>query len=533
MRLDPSASRSLAAAPPVRRGVLLAALAFGAVSVAAAGDPSVVRITRPAADEILYGPTRIAAEATSDSGVAQVLFYLEPVPQPICSDRETPFTCEFDAGTEFQGRTIRVRALDERGLFLGAAVVETYAFPKPERVVERIVQVPVVAADKDGSPLDLVESDLECYYSSQPCEALGLEPIVEKKTLPLSILVLVDVSPSVNADRDAVLDAINAIIDFFPDRGAVAVAEFARHYQRLGPFTTDRDELRQQVERLSVDVPYTCLLRALGHALDNLGAREGHRALFVVSDGEDTCGKTDSAMLLHIVELSRSVAVPIYVYRLKESIAGRARLYGDRSYEGLARETGGRLFATGNLYGIGRSFGDLITDLNTTWMVDIALPSSVPPGRPRRLELEVIGVDGAQLRYPQYWDPDSTELSMIGFLDSESAETRYWAARSLKNSRSLDALRKLVSAARRESHETARIEQLDAILAITAAFLLHGDEQDQRAALDAVESLAKTEPDALQLLQPALAVYRKTDAPERLKKRASAFLSEARTPGTE
>lgn len=512
---------------------MLAALAFAAVSVTAADDPSVVRITGPGADEILYGLTRVTAEATPGSDVAQVLFYLEPVPLPICSDHETPFTCEFDAGTEFQGRTIRVRALDDRGRFLGADVVETYAFPKPERVVERIVQVPVVAADKDGSPLDLNESDLECFFGSQPCEALGVEPIIEKKTLPLSILVLVDVSPSVNADRDAVLGAVNTIIDFFPDRGEVAVAEFARHYQRLGPFTTDRDELRQQVDRLSVDVPYTCLLRALGHALGNLGVREGHRALFVVSDGEDTCGKTDSAMLLHIVELSRSVAVPIYIYRLNEAPSGRIRLYADRSYEGLARETGGQLFATGNLYGIGRSFGDLISDLNTTWMVDIALPASVPPGRPRRLELEVAGVDTARLRYPEYWDPHSTELSRIGFLDSESAETRYWAARSLKNSRSPEALRKLLSACRRETHETARLEQLDAILAITAAFLLHGDEQDQRAALDAVKPLAKIEPDALRLLQPALVVYRKTDAPARLKKRAGIALSEAQTPGTE
>jgi len=541
MRSGQSAPGSSGAAPPLRRGVLLAALACTAASVGTAGDSSVVRITRPSPDEILYGRTRIAAEATADSGVAQVLFYLEPVPRPICNDREVPFTCEFDAGTEFQGRTIRVRALDERGRFLGAAAVETYAYPKPERVVQRVIQVPVVAADQDGNPLDLGQNELECVYGSKPCEVLGFEPIVDKKTLPLSILVLVDVSPSVNANRDEVLEAINAIIDFFPDRGAVAVAEFARHYQRLGPFTTDRFELRRQMDRLAINVPYTCLLRALDHALDNLGAREGHRALFVVSDGEETCDsritggshsshfQTSAAMLAHIVELSRSVAVPIYIYRLKEFTASPVRFSADRSYEGLARETGGRLFATGDLYGIGRSFGDLIVDLSTTWMLDIALPASVPPGRPRRLELEVIGVDAARLRHPEYWDPDSTELSRIGFLDSESAETRYWAARSLENSLNPDALRRLLAAARRETHDTARIAQLDAILAIAAAFLLHGDEQDQRTALDAVESLEKIAPDALQPLQPALAVYRKTDAPERLKKKASAFLAETRS----
>jgi len=229
-------------------------------------------------------------------------------------------------------------------------------------------------------------------------------------------------------------------------------------------------------------------------------------------------------VLAHIVELSRSVAVPIYVYRMGK-VGGAVRASSDRGYEGLARETGGRLFATGDLYGIGRSFGDLIEDLETTWLVDISLPTGVPPGRPRRLELELPESDEPRLRYPEYWDPDSLERSKIGFLDSESAETRFWAAKGLRSSRNPDALRKLLTAARRETHDASRLEELDSILAMTAAFLLHGDGQEQKLALAAIETLGRVEPAALQPLQPALAVYQKMEAPERLKKKAAGLLS--------
>jgi hypothetical protein len=521
----------------------LAVAVLAAGTAARADTPAVVSIRSPGPGEILYGPTRVVAEASDEARdrVAQVLFYLEPLPAPICSDTEAPFTCDFDAGTDFQGRTILVRALDRRGRFVGADSVETLAFPEAERVVERIIRVPVVAAKHDGGLLDLAGEDLTCLYAGKACEVLGfdpvVEPVIEQTAVPLSILVLVDVSPSVSADRDEILKALNAIVDHFPEQAEVALAEFARHYQRLGPFTVDRAELQRQMLRLSFDVHYTCLFRALDHALTSLGARGGHRALFVVSDGEETCdaravGSGPAArflglpgMVAHVVELARSVAAPIYVYRLNEDRAMPST--ADPGYEGLARETGGRLFATGNLHGIGPSFDDLIQDLETTWMVDISLPAAIAEGRPRRLVLEIPGSEAPRLRYPEYWSPDNMERSNIALLDSEIAQTRYWAAKSLRTSRNPDVLRKLVATARRETDEDARLEELDAILGITATFLLHGDAKDQKAALSAIESLGKVEPDALLPLQPALVVYQKVEASDRLKRKAAGFLANA------
>jgi hypothetical protein len=518
------------------------AIALGLIVVGAAGAGGArgaVRITEPGADEILYGKTRIVAEATAGAGtrVAQVLFYLEPVPRPICTDTDAPFVCEFDAGIEFQGHTILARALDERGRFLGADTVETLAFPRPERVVERIIQVPVVAAEEDGSLVDLRQNELTCLYAGEPCEILDFEAIVERKTVPLSILVLVDVSPSVNSDRDEIMKALGGIVDHFPRQAKVGLAEFAGHYQRLGPFTVDREELRRQMLRLSINVSSTCLFRALDHALTNLGSRPGHRALFVVSDGEDTC---DSKMVVsgpntrsigfpgvvaHVVELARSVAAPVYVYRLKEGSSARPS-GANPGYEGLARETGGRLFATGDLYGIGRSFNDLIHDLETTWIVDVSLPAGIPEGRQRRLLLEMPDRASPRLRYPEYWDPDSMEMSKLGLLDSEIADARSRAALGLRSSRNREVLRKLVATARREVDEEARLEELDSILGISASFLLHGETRDQKAALAAIESLAGIEPTALSPLRPALAVYQKMETPERLKKRAADILDE-------
>lgn len=498
--------------------------------ILAAQETVVVRISQPGENEILYGKTRVVAEVRPASTVAQVVFYLDRFERPICGVTTAPYVCEFDAGTDFQGRRIRAVARDAAGRPLGEEVVETLAFPRPERVVQYLVRVPVVVSSAEEVP-DL--DGLECLYGGRPCRVLGAERMELTLRTPLSVELLVDVSPSVTTNRAELLEVTDAVIDAFPDHAAITIAEFAGNYRSLGPFTADRQTLRTQVQGLSANVARTCLLRALDRALVELKHRPGHRALFVVSDGIDTCDSkpvrvgpgirmvADEGVLYHAVELARSVGAAIYIYRLAgPSPPGGLMIFGSGAHEGLARETGGRLFTTGDLYGMAPAFADLIEDVRSSWMVDVALPRQTQAGGARRLELVPADEDGLRLRYPMYWEPDARESAWMAQLESDIPEVRLDAARALADSVTPEVLRALLSVLPREPEAVIREAELQALEQLSARLLVHGQGRQRKLALDAIETLQTLSPERFPLLRPALEVFRKLDVPARLIRRA-------------
>lgn len=518
------------------RGRILASLCLPALcsGFAAPADEVLVRITAPAADEILYGRTRVVAEIEPDPAVADVAFYLDQFESPICSAVGAPYVCEFDAGSDFQARRIRAVARDRAGKTLGQDLRETPAFVKPQRVVQYIVSVPVVASTFDDRPVDL--KGLECLYAGEPCEVLGAERIRLTERTPLSVEMLVDVSPSVTPNRPELLQAVEALIAAFPDHAEMAIVEFAGNYRRLGPFTSDRDELRAQVRSLSANASATCLMRALENSLIKLKSRPGHRALIVISDGIDTCDSvaigvasryakliTREEVLRHVVELSRSVGAPIYVYRLAEPSPGRMIIAPGGQYEGLALETGGRLFSNGTLYGMSNALVDLIDDVSRTWVVDIALPRRTETGPARRLRLVPRDAGDVELRYPHYWEADARETAWIAQLESGIDEVRLAAARRLADSVNPHALRALVDVIPQERDERIREIELRAVVKVSGRLLVHGDTRERKAALDAIEALEALAPERVRLLRPALALFVRLDVPRRMIRRAQRY----------
>ena len=512
-----------------RHAVICAALVVFTGGVARG---ETIRIVEPEADEILYGKTRVVVEVDSPDTVRSVRFFLDRLAQPVCVSSTAPFTCEFDSGTGFQGRLIRAVALDGSGLQIGEDRVETLAFPAPVEVTRRVITVPVVVSHEGDEPIDLEGVELACHYVREPCEVIEVSRLGEVQRAPMSIEVLVDVSGSVTVQRDKLFEAMEAMIAAFPDSADLAITEFGDLYRRLGEFTRDRDALQAQMRKLSINQSRTCLLRAIDHSLAALAERPGHKVLFILSDGFETCDasftgpragrshRVNNGALLRVVDMARDVNVQIYIFR-QEVMFTRF----DRSYEGIARETGGRLFATGDVYGIARSFDDLIGDLRSTWLLDIILPQDVAPGPARRLWLEAPEETELSLRYPEYWDAGSTEEARIAYADAELGEARLWAAEGLRGSRNPRALRALVEVLAIEPDERLRTEQLLSIYNITAHLLLHGDSAQQKAALDAVAALSELNPDYLDRLQPALRVYQNVDTLDRYKRRAAPFAS--------
>ncbi len=517
-----------------------------------------VRIDEPRQDQILYGPTTIEVEVAPEREITEVRFYLDRYPQPICAVTAPPFTCEFDAGTSFQGRTIRVRALDAAGNPAGQHAVATLAFPEPERVVQATLTVPVVV-NSEKDPLRLPAAAWSCNYGESTCSIARARKLFDDDGPRVSLDVLVDVSPSVHANRAELEEALHFVLDNTGSGAEIALAEFAGVYHRLAPFTSDRAVLHESLSSMAESVPYTCLVDSIGMSLANLQSRPGHRVLFVISDGEEYCqpvrsfatpqgsrgaaaGDADPSQkkgvsdrdslrrrggggghvprvskssLAETLETSRVAGIPIYIYRVGDADdRGTAGVF-----ERLAVESGARVFSRAGFEALGASLEQLVEDLRATWLVEVDLPDGTATGEDRRLALELPETD-AELRYQRVWRGGNRDSVLAAMLEHGDDAARYWAASQLINSTNRELLDPLIETFNREGVATNRVMQVSALFNMTASLLLHGDVEDQKAALTVIEQLHEIHPVLIGRLRPALEAYLKTEPPRKLFKRA-------------
>jgi hypothetical protein len=537
--------------------VLAWVLVVAAATATGAGER--VRIVEPGPDRILYGRTRIVAGIERATPVREVRFFLDRYPQPICTTTEAPHVCEFDAGTSFQGRTIVVRAYEDSGEVLGGDAVATLAFPRPERVVHSTLTVPVVAttgADATG----LADAAWTCRYGEEPCSVARARKLYDAAEPRVSIDVLVDVSPSVQADRAELERALRFVLDRAGPGVEIAVAEFAGVYHRLVPYTSDRDVLHDSLGRMAEAVSYTCLADSIRLSLAGLQARPGHRILFVISDTQEYCqiahgytppastsrtteaGEPDpekenrasarasapmgggggggprvsKASLEGALETSRLSGIPIYIYRVGEveETGGTSEVF-DR----LADESGARVFDHADFAALGDALERLVDDLESTWLVEVDLAAGAATGEDRLLSLAVDG-GASGLRYQRLWRGGNRDSVLAAMLEMGDAGARYWAASQLIDSVNRDILDTLIETFEQEDVAHNRVMEISALFNMTASLLLHGDVEDQKAALGVVERLHEIHPVLIRRLRPALEVYQKTDPPRKLLKRA-------------
>jgi len=553
-------------------GHALLPIAVGLLLAGVANAGPAVMIVAPGTNEILYGPTRIRVDTARDT--ARIDIYLDRFSSPICTFVEPPYECEFDAGTRLDSRILRAEAFDAEGRRIGGDAIVTYSFVDPDTVVASTLTVPLVATSDGEAPPDLRDVEWDCLYGGEPCEVIGVgklgdnvdgmarggvmrgarNPMVKRP--PVSLEVLVDVSPSVWADRIDIEDALRRIINEAPTPIEISLSEFAGNYRRIVPFTSSKSKLRRGLRELSDQQPWTCVLGAVRRALSDLHSRPGHKALLLISDTQETCEARGSVYrpppdvqdesdlvdsealrppeqhqsrstpsiyashkaIARTLELSRQVGIPIYVYR----VGGDAvtSLNAIEAFDQMAEESGGRLLSAGNLSGLRESVGALLRDLESTWMLDVVLPDLAATEHEADLSLSPRVPDPVGLRYPERWRGGNRESLLLTLLRLGDAEARGWSAAQLRDSRDREVLRELLEAYRGESSAANRIEQMTAIYHVSAHLLLHGDEDDQRAALSTIEEIWKIDPILVRRLRPALRTFQTMNPPRKLRLKA-------------
>jgi hypothetical protein len=546
--------------------VLLIATGSGGARAAPA-----VSIVAPDEDAILYGLTTIRVAAPTNAARVDVL--LDRYPIPVCSLTRPPYECEFDAGTRLESRIVRAEAFDSEGKSLGRDAIVTYSFVDSDLiVVAQTLTVPLVATGTGEAPPDLGGADWTCTYGGEPCKVLearklgdnvdGLprdgmmryvrDPMVERP--PISLEVLIDVSPSVFADRSDIEDALSYVIDHTPAPIEVSIAEFAGDYRKLVPFTSSKSALRRGLRDLTQNEPYTCVLGAVRRSLAELHSRPGHKALLLISDGQETCeaqGGREPApapqdpivsqsdpleppapqpawiptpmrarreAIEETRQLSRLVGIPIYVYRVGGDPV--TSLNAVQAFQEMTAESGGLWLPSGDLAGLSDALSRLLSDLESTWMLDIALPAFAVSDHEAELSLRLAAPGDVGLRYPEKWRGGNRDALLLTLLRLGDREARGWAAAELRDSHDPEVLQELLAAYRREESPANRIEQMSSIYHVSAYLLLHGNEDGQRASLSTLEELWEIDPILIRRLRPALRTFQKMDPSPKLRAKA-------------
>lgn len=220
-------------------------------------------------------------------------------------------------------------------LLVFSAALAAQVFKSGTRIVPLFVTV--TDAEKRLVP-DLAQADFEILEDGKT-RAIDL---FENKTLPISVVVMLDTSGSMTLVLDQVkAGAEQFLIRLLPeDRGAVGAFNDKIEIYPGDGLTGDRDDLSASLRDLDFGYP-TRLYDAINASMEHMRRVEGRKVVLVFTDGEDTASRLDDN---EVVDRARLEEVMIYGIGLRTQFPGQGRSRPDRVLKRLADETGGGYF---------------------------------------------------------------------------------------------------------------------------------------------------------------------------------------------
>jgi Ca-activated chloride channel family protein len=172
-----------------------------------------------------------------------------------------------------------------------ASVPETGANSHSISVVTQVVPVTCSVVGADGVAIpNLQQKDFRVFDD-------GVEqPIVyfDASSLPASVALVIDASPSVLRESEEMKNAARALVDALGSADQTAVVDFSAHTYLQIPFSNDWGLIRKAVGRVDArqllgDTGGTNIYQAVFIAAKELFAgRNGRKAIVLLTDGQDS-----------------------------------------------------------------------------------------------------------------------------------------------------------------------------------------------------------------------------------------------------
>jgi len=257
------------------------------------------------------------------------------------------------------------------------------------RVNVQLVRVIATVKDPSGALVGSLEKpDFTIRDNGVPQEISVFERRTEQ---PLSVALLIDNSGSTAKDLRYEVDSVTRFLRALFHEGNTedAVELYSFNYQTVLQHVFSRNVASLDHKlRLIRSEAGTALYDAIYLAAGELQSRKGRRVMVIVTDGGDTVSSKDFHAALEAAQLADCVIYPILVVPI-EADAGR-NIGGENALTGLARGTGGRVFAPSVGAAMDRTFDQIIRELRTQYLLAF-YPKDVPLTKDRfhRLDVQV------------------------------------------------------------------------------------------------------------------------------------------------
>jgi Ca-activated chloride channel homolog len=249
------------------------------------------------------------------------------------------------------------------------------------------VRLQFTVADEQGRVVqDLSPDDVRVFDNQEPVERF--QDFERAQDLPLHLGLIVDTSDSVKRvlgdEKSAAANFLDRVMR--PQSDTAFVMAFGGDIKLWQSSTANRQDLVDAIARLKQPGWGTRFFDALysacsGELLSAGGDKTIHRAIVVLSDGDDT----DSIHSLRdVVASAQRSEIQVYALTIRSS---KVDDRGDRILQRLTDATGGRLYVAQSAGDLGAAFAQIERDLRTQYYVSFRPQQSTPGFHSLRLEV--------------------------------------------------------------------------------------------------------------------------------------------------
>lgn len=240
----------------------------------------------------------------------------------------------------------------------------------------------------------LQAGDFQLEEMGRPIEILDVRPA----TAPVNLVLLLDVSGSVENYTTFIRKAARAFIEAVDPRDRVSIIIFNEDVKQLAGFTSDKRLLLESLDSFDAGGG-TAYYDAIGYTLaETLRPLKGERtAIVILTDGDDNRSFLPFESLLGSIEESGALIYPLYVPTgliaageaaiagpdpLRERYLGRG-LTSRAESEGkrLADVSGGIYYPIRRLSQIDEAYDDIVLQLRTAYELRFRGPASLAESR--------------------------------------------------------------------------------------------------------------------------------------------------------
>jgi Ca-activated chloride channel family protein len=264
-------------------------------------------------------------------------------------------------------------------------------------VAPQLMRVTANVTDRAGRAIaGLERKDFSVSEGDTPREVVE----VETARTPFNLVLLLDVSGSVEERLDFVRKSALAFVNTVSPQDRVAIISFRDDIKIISGFTTDRGLLAQRIKDIEAGGG-TALYDALAYTLvDTLKPlRDERTAIVVISDGDDNRSFIPFTNILETVIETGAVIYPLYipsglipaasapaaVTTLDPTRTRFLALTSRADEEGrkLASVSGGVYYPVRRFEELQRAYDDVVAQLRTSYTVSYATTSAPARGRVR------------------------------------------------------------------------------------------------------------------------------------------------------